>query len=173
MILRRIITGCLATVLLAGCWIDDPVEQGEDPMKVGDAVPSFCVTLQDGSVFHSESIKGQPAVIVFFHTTCPDCRQTLPVVQQMYEQYSPLGVRFVCISRAQAASEIETFWLQKRLTLPWSAQEDRRVYSLFAASRIPRVYVVDRSGRVRSIFHDNPVPSREELSAALDTVLAE
>ena len=172
MILRRIILGCLA-LFLAGCGIDDPVESGEDPVKAGDAVPIFSVTLQDGSIFNSREPSGMVSVIVFFHTSCPDCQQLLPEVQRLYVDSSPVDVRFVCIARAQRAQEIKAFWLQKQLTLPWSAQEDRSVYSLFAASRIPRVYIVDRAGKVRFIFDDNPVPSRETLSAALHSVLGE
>ena len=161
---------CCVAVLLMGCHVVDD-ENGVDPVQLGDPVPSFSVTLQDGSVFESLNPASWPAVIVFFHTSCADCQRTLPLVQKVYEQYGPAGVRFVCIARAQGAAEIQTFWQQHRLTLPWSAQEDRSVYSLFAASRIPRVYVVDRSGIVRAIYHDNPCPGYNDLAASLDAVL--
>lgn len=158
-------------VLLAGCSGIDTDAPGEDPVKVGDPVPAFSVTMQDGNNFNSRELGGMPAMIVFFHTSCADCQRTLPLVQQVYERYGPAGVRFVCIARAQGAAEIQIFWQQYRLTLPWSAQEDRSVYSLFAASRIPRVYVVDRSGIVRAIYHDNPCPGYNDLAASLDAVL--
>ena len=116
-------------VLLAGCSGIDTDAPGEDPVKVGDPVPAFSVTMQDGNNFNSRELGGMPAMIVFFHTSCADCQRTLPLVQQVYERYGPAGVRFVCIARAQGAAEIQTFWQQYRLTLPWSAQEDRSVYS--------------------------------------------
>ena len=157
--------------LLAGCSGIDSDRPGEDPVKVGSAVPTFSVTLQDGNVLSSKDLEGQISVIVFFHTTCSDCQRVLPLVQRVYEEYKPAGVRFVCIARAQGAAEIQAFWQMNRLTLPWSAQEDRSVYSLFAASRIPRVYVVDRRGVIRSVYSDNPTPTYEALCNSLDALL--
>ena len=159
---------CMA-VLLAGCHVVDD-ENGVDPVQVGDPVPSFSVTLQDGSVFESLNPASWPAVIVFFHTSCVDCQTTLPVIQQAYDRFQSMGVRFVCIARAEGSAQIQNFWQSHRLTLPWSAQEDRSVYSLFAASRIPRVYVVDRTGVVKAIYDDNPCPSYEDLSASILSV---
>jgi peroxiredoxin len=171
MLLRRIILGCVAAVMAAGCWIDNPDTSGEDPVQVGDPVPAFSVTLQDGSVFDSRNSASWPAVIVFFHTTCPDCQITLPLIQQLYDSYQADAVRFVCISRAEGPGQVQSYWDLNRLSIPWSAQLDRSVYSLFALSRIPRVYVVDRRGTVRAIFADNPCPTYEELSASLEAVL--
>ncbi len=169
--MRKVIMCCMA-VLLVGCHVVDD-ENGVDPVQVGDPVPAFSVTLEDGSTFHSREPSGRVSVIVFFHTSCPDCQQLLPEIQRLYVDSSSADVRFACIARAQRAQDIEAFWLQKQLSLPWSAQEDRAVYSLFAASRIPRVYIVDKAGLVCFIFDDSPLPSREMLSSALRSVLDE
>ena len=168
MLHRLFILGCMA-LLLAGCGIDTP--EGQDPVKVKDPVPAFSVTLQDGSVYNSTDKASWPAVIVFFHTSCADCQKTLPVIQRVYDLYRP-KINFVCIARAEEADAIQAFWLQNHLTLPWSAQKDRSVYSLFAASRIPRVYIVGWTGKVRAIYADNPCPSFEELCTQLDSLFS-
>ena len=168
--MRKILAICMALVLV-GCGVDDPEGVGVDPVKVGDSVPAFSVTLQDGNEFNSRNHASWPAVIVFFHTSCADCQKTLPVVQRVYERYRPNGVNFVCIARAQGSADIQSFWQQNRLSMPWSAQEDRKVYSLFAASRIPRVYIVNKEGKVISIYADNPCPTYEDLSLSLDSIL--
>ena len=161
---------CCMAVLLVGCQVVDD-ENGVDPVQVGDPVPAFSVTLQDGSVFDSRNPASWPAVIVFFHTSCVDCQTTLPVIQQVYDWFQSMDARFVCIARAEGSAQIQSFWQSHLLTLPWSAQEDRSVYSLFAASRIPRVYVVDRTGGVTAIYDDNPCPSCEDLSASILSAL--
>jgi hypothetical protein len=55
--------------------------------------------------------------------------------------------------------------------MPYSPQAERAVYSLFANSLIPRVYISDPSGTVRYIFTDNPVPSHDEIASALEQLL--
>ncbi len=155
-ILVLVLTGCIR-------------EQREDSYAIqpGDRLPDFQVQMADGSYLSSASLIGSPCVIVFFHTTCVDCQKTLPVIQQAFRQYGET-VRFVAISRAQAASEISSWWTENGITLPFSAQEDRSVYQLFASSRIPRVYICNSRGVVVKCFDDNPCPTFQDLEQALN-----
>ena len=82
------------------------------------------------------------------------------------------AVRFVAISRAQTAEEVSAWWKQNGIGIPFSAQADRKVYELFASSRIPRIYISDREGIVQACFDDNPCPDYERLSGALTKVIA-
>ena len=65
------------------------------------------------------------------------------------------------------ASEIETYWRDNHLTLPYSAQTDRRVYSLFASSGVPRIYTVDSRLTVTAVFDDSSIPTLEQLVCVL------
>ena len=106
----------------------------------------------------------------FFTTACPDCRQTLPEVQKIYDDYLSLGVSFALISRQEGEDSIAKFWREQGMSMPYSAQNDRKVYELFATTRVPRVYIC-RDGIIKSIFTDSPTPSYEDMKAALDSVL--
>ena len=161
--MRRFLSGMTLAALAAACVYHQPDGQG---IETGDRLPAFVVTMDDGSSLSSGDLLGAPSLLVFFHTTCPDCRRTLPVVQQAYEKYGG-NARFVAISRAQGAAEIKSWWQQNGITLPFSAQEDRKVYELFASSRIPRIYICDSRGVVVRCFDDNPCPAFEDLDLAL------
>lgn len=56
----------------------------------------------------------------------------------------------------------------ERITLPYSAQTDRTVYSLFASSIIPRIYIVSPSLVITHSFTDNPLASYEALMGAIN-----
>ena len=158
----------ITLALMAGCssLSTDVTER----VAVGDALPAFTIQLADGTTLHSRELSGKPALLVFFHTGCPDCRRTLPEVQKVYEGFGD-RVRFVAISREQGTEDVQAWWDANGITLPFSAQTDRKVYELFAGSRIPRVYVADRTGTVRAVFDDNPCPDKEALEAAIQGVL--
>lgn len=132
---------CLAA-LAAGCVKDE--EQPEFSLGVGDRVPAFSVTLNDGSVWSSTELRGRGAVLVFFNTSCKDCQRELPLVQAAYEasREQADAPDFMCIAREEDAGSIRAWWTEHGLTMPWSAQPDRAVYSLFATGGIPRVYVI-------------------------------
>ena len=167
--MRKGLVILLATLLVSSC-IKEASNAGES-VTIGDPMPAFTVTMGDGSELDSRSLNGHPSLLVFFNTTCPDCRVTLPRVQRAYEEFAPRGVRFVAISRAQGADEVRSYWDASGFTIPWSAQEDRKVYQLFAQSVIPRVYVFDRRGTVTAMFGDNPCPQYEDLVSAIEQVL--
>ena len=166
-IMKRIII-IAVMALLCGCIKE---KQTAVDLKTGDSIPDFRVEMNDGSIVTDEDLKGQTSVIMFFHTSCPDCQQALPRVQQLYDEYASEEVVFALISREEGEEEIESFWKENGLNMPYSAQNDRKVYEKFARTRIPRIYLNDKDGIIRYIFTDDPVPSYDELKSSLETLI--
>ncbi len=165
-----ILTILCAFLCSSGC-IKDKVEGVE--LKVGERLPKFSVVMSDGSQVTDESLKGSVSCVMFFHTSCPDCQRTLPVVQQVYDEYAQNGVLFALISREQTSRSVRAFWAQEKLSMPFSAQSDRTVYNKFAQSRIPRVYICDKDGIIRYIYTDDPTPTYENLNDSISSLLVD
>ena len=165
-----ILTILCAFLCSSGC-IKDKVEGVE--LKVGERLPKFSVVMSDGSQVSDESLLGSVSCVMFFHTSCPDCQRTLPVVQQVYDEYAQNGVLFVLISREQTSRSVRAFWAQEKLDMPFSAQSDRTVYNKFAQSRIPRVYICDKDGIIRYIYTDDPTPTYENLNDSISSLLVD
>lgn len=170
-VLTKISASLAFCFFLAAC--ADDKKENPDVVRVGDAVPEFSVTMNDGRAISAASLKGRVAVIVFFNTACGDCRNYLPRVQRLYERVRGGGVaelrdvEFVPISRAQPETEVEAYWREQRFSLPYSAQTDRKVYERFALMRIPRTYVIDAKGVISAAFDDADAPDENTLEAAL------
>lgn len=164
----------LSLFLLCCSCITEDSPSGEERIGVGDVLPDFTVTLNDGTTFSSEDLYGMVSLVVFFHTSCPDCQQELPVLQRVYENYatSRQQVRVVCISREEGVSAVSAYWKENGLSLPYSAQEDKQIYSLFADSTIPRIYVVDKHLTVQAVYTDDPLATYEDLCGWVDRLLA-
>ena len=166
--MKGIITAMAVLAVLSGCIKEK--QTGAD-LKVGDRLPDFEVTMNDGSKVTDEVLKESVSVVMFFHTSCPDCQQVLPQMQKIYEDYASNEVRIVLISREDTEERIESFWQEKGLKIPYSAQNDRKIYEKFAATRIPRVYVNEKGGIIRYVFTDDPNPSYDEICTALENVI--
>ena len=172
------ICGLTVTTLTAcgGCSaIDDEADGDEvmdaDSLVVGDQLPAFEVTMNDGSVVRTADLKGQPSVVVLFSVDCPDCRHELPEVQKLWDRSrqgeltgngKPLPI--VLIARKNTVEDIEPFWKFSEFTMPYSPQPDRKVYSRFAPSRIPRIYISDASATIRVAYADTGMPTAETLT---------
>lgn len=154
--------------ILTGCIKEK--QTGSD-LKVGDRLPDFEVVMNDGSMVTDDYLKQETSVVMFFHTSCPDCQQVLPQMQKIYDEYASEKVSIVLISREESNEDIDSFWKERGLEMPYSAQKDRKVYERFAKSRIPRVYINEKGGIIRHMFTDDPNPSYDDLKSALDDVI--
>ncbi len=154
----KYILATLFLIAVVGCStvVDDEDNEVREYVTVGDRVPQFMVeTLgADGetAIFSSGNLTGE-TVIVLFHTSCIDCQRELPRLNAYYLQHrSEPGFQMVAISREEGAESIAAFWQAQNLSIPYSAQTDRRIYNLFASSVIPRVYFCSPEGIVTKIY---------------------
>lgn len=159
---RTISFAIIVTFLTTTSCIIEPVATGENELKTGDVLPAFEVTTSTGEIVSRESLKGQDSMIVFFNTDCSDCRKELPVLQNFFELYAD-SVKIICISREENSERVAQYWRDNKLTLPYSAQPDRKIYNLFASSSIPRIYISSPNLIIREIYTDTHLPTLEEL----------
>ena len=155
-------------LIAAGCIKEE--QRGAD-LRIGDIIPDFEVMMSDGSVVTDDDLKKNVSVVMFFHTSCEDCQQALPVMQKIYDEYASENLQIVLISREQDKNSIDVYWNENCLKMPYSAQNDRKVYKKFASTRIPRIYVNEKGGIIRYIFTDDPVPSYDYLKESLENVI--
>jgi len=148
------------------CVVVSPDDE-QDPVAVGDGLPSFSVVMNDGSTIGNEYLLGKVSLICFFNTECPDCRMELPEIQGIYEDGS---CALLLISRAQQKDSIQKYWQENGLTMPFSAQETDRLFKRFASSVIPRIYICDRKGIVRYMHDDKSLPTKELLSREIEDI---
>lgn len=145
----------LLGLLITGCSSIEDDNEVTERVNVGDRVPSFSVdVVTDGiiSTFSTAQLTGE-TVIVFFNTTCPDCQRDLPKLNQYYLKHkNDKGFQMVAISRAEGEDTVAAYWKDNGLQIPYSAQNDRRIYELFASSIIPRIYFVSAKGIVTRVF---------------------
>ena len=162
-----------ALFLFRSCVNDDDPSKGE-ALTVGDSLPTFSVELNTGETVSSSSLKGKVAVIVLFNTSCPDCRAELPVVEELYQKYKDDSrVKIFGIAREESARSIEAYWSANGLTFPWSPQEDRKVYNLFAESVIPRLYIADPYGMITASYGDTDLPTLQSLEIIIQIALSQ
>lgn len=131
--------------LCATACITEP-DGGGTLLATGDAMPQFEVTTLDGQVLNTAYLSKRECAIVFFNTTCPDCRHELPIVQASAD--AEPEVFYLCISRQEGPEAVAAYWAEAGLTMAVSAQTDRTVYSLFATEGIPRLYRFNAQGKL-------------------------
>ena len=162
-------------LFVMGCGGDDcetcnETEPGN--VQVGDELPSFSVKLNNGIQVNKKSLEEKISLILFFSITCPDCQALFPSIERLYEEYkNDDNFILVAISRAEGESAVSKFMNDKGYTFPYSPQETRDVYSLFAPSVVPRVYISNSDCIVEQMFDDNPIATYEQLKNKIDELI--
>ena len=137
----------LATMILSAVVLTSMALRADDGslLQIGDTMPAFSVLpLGATDSLRSAELRGKPCAIVFFDSSCYDCRKALPRVERMQREIP--DVRFLCIARDQTAADVAQFWKQENLTLPVAAPGNREIYNLFARRTIPRLYLFNAEG---------------------------
>ena len=153
--MKTIIIMLLCLTMMGCSSITDDDDDVVEKVRAGDRLPVFSVTVTaDGQqrTFSTEKLTGE-IVIVLFSSTCKDCQRELPRLNDYYLKHrGDEGFQMVAISRAEGESVVAPFWKEYNLSIPYSAQEDRRIYELFASSIVPRVYFSNAQGIVTRVY---------------------
>ena len=154
--MKHILTILLILTAVGCSSVVDDEDDVKEYVKVGDRLPLFSVDVVDGdgktATFSTAALTGE-TVIVLFHTSCGDCQRELPRLNDYYLQHcGDKGFQMVAISREEGAESVAAYWKEQGLSIPYSAQTDRRIYNLFASSIIPRTYFCSADGIITQIL---------------------
>lgn len=124
--------------------------------------PEVTGTLLDGSEFTLRDWAGKVVVINFWGSWCGPCRVEAPELRAVHEATRARGVEFLGVDVKDQRDLATAFEDRFGIDYP-SIFDPRGEVSLrfqnFPANAIPATIVIDRAGRVASLF---PRPLREE-----------
>jgi cytochrome c biogenesis protein CcmG, thiol:disulfide interchange protein DsbE len=84
--------------LLATLACSAPEDGQYRALAAGDTVPEFGAPLLDGDSLHLASLRGQPVLLNIWATWCAPCREEMPALQALHEEYGPRGLRIIGVS---------------------------------------------------------------------------
>lgn len=160
--MKKLLISMVFLLSLVAC---NKTDQPGANLGVGDKIPAFAATMNNGSVITDLAFNEKIGLIAFFNTNCIDCVKELPVLQKVWEKYLT-NIVFCPISREQGAEAIAKYWSDNKLSMPYSPQEDRTLYNKFASSGIPRIYIV-ANGIITKIWTDSYLPTFEDIDEYL------
>lgn len=135
---------CLA---LFSC-IREDTESGQS-LQEGDPLPYF--TLENSKTRFDSQRDGRDKtmLIIFFTTTCSDCQRAFPDIRQLYNTYhADSSVCVLLIARGQTEEEVNKYFNEQGYTMEFFPDTQKKTYSLFAESIIPRVFLANPSGTI-------------------------
>jgi peroxiredoxin Q/BCP len=144
-------------------------------IQIGDKLPSFKATKQDGTAFESDFVHEKPVVIYFYPKDfTPGCTTQACSFRDAYQDFQDLGAEVIGVSGDSASSHLN---FQQKYKLPFVllSDADRKLRRLFGVPTtlfglLPgRVtYVFDAKGYCIYIF--DSISAKNHISKALEAI---
>jgi len=151
---------CLAAALGLGL----ATGAGTANLAPGAQAPAFELGSQSGKPVDLANYKGQVVLINFWATWCGPCRKEMPVLDQLYSKYKPLGFTLLGVNVEPDSSNATGFLKSTPVTFPILFDTDSKVSKLYEVAGMPSTVIVDRKGNVRYIHRGyNPGEENEYL----------
>lgn len=110
--------------------------------------PSFSLeSLDGGNIVTCDEFKGKVVLIDFWQTWCGPCRQLMPSIEKLHQQYKDKGVVVIGVS-PESRDLVTRFHRERSYTYPIYLDQDRNTCTAFKVNEIPRTIIINRSGTV-------------------------
>ena len=137
----------------------DSDEDAEDGDASAIPAPGYDMELTDqfGEVHTLSEYKGKVIFLNFWATWCGPCRNEMPDIQKLYEEYSAkgedaeaviLGIAGPEIGQEGPREEIADFMNENGYTYPVLMDETGELFSQYGISAFPTTFMIDREGNV-------------------------
>jgi len=136
--------------------------------------PAFQLTGRNGKAIDLSQYKGQVVMINFWATWCGPCRQEMPLLEDIYKKYKPMGFTLVGVNVEPDAKGAEA-WLskQKPVSFPIAFDTDSKVSKLYKVEGMPSTIFVDRKGNVRVMHRGYKAGDENVYLTQIRTMLKE
>jgi thiol-disulfide isomerase/thioredoxin len=126
--------------------------------------PAFSLSARGGKTIDLAQFKGQVVMINFWASWCGPCRTEMPILEDIYKKYKPMGFTMLAVNVEPdtAAAEAWLSKLSKPVTFPVAFDTDSKVSKLYKVPGMPTTVFVDRKGNVR-VLHKGYKPGDENI----------
>jgi thiol-disulfide isomerase/thioredoxin len=113
--------------------------------------PGFQLTGRNGKAIDLSMYKGQVVMINFWATWCGPCRQEMPLLEDIYKKYKPMGFTMLAVN-VEPDSKAAEAWLgklSKPVSFPVAFDTESKVSKMYKVAGMPSTVFVDRKGNIR------------------------
>lgn len=113
------------------------------------SAPEITFTLIDGKKLSTAQLRGGPALVTFWATTCSPCIEEIPELNALYEELAPQGFNLVAVAvREDPPARVLEIKKQKNISYPIALDLDGSAAKAFDVQFIPRSFLLDANGNV-------------------------
>ncbi|MFP5350878.1 MAG: TlpA disulfide reductase family protein [Gammaproteobacteria bacterium] len=139
----------------------------------GSAAPDFTLKSDSGRNLKLSELRGEVVMINFWATWCAPCREEMPLLNQLYEQYRKVGFTLLAINVDDDPAKARTMARKLGVSFPVLFDTDKRVSKLYDVAAMPSTLLIDRDGRVRYVHRGYVAGVEQKYQTQVRELLAQ
>lgn len=158
-------------VVIGSRFVDVPTS----PLEGAEA-PDFALPVMagpgaaEGDRIALADLRGRVVLLDFWATWCPPCRESIPMLSRIHDQYvdrgvSVVGINMETLDQSTLRSAHHTFGG----SFPTVQDSDEQLSRAYQVTELPTLVVIDPQGVIRS--WSKGVPNEEELVSTIESLL--
>ena len=118
------------------------------PIPEKPPAPDFTLKDMDGNEVSLQSLRGKPAIVNFWATWCPPCREEIPAMNRAWHKIKDKGIAMIAIDVGEDEDTVFEFQanyaMDFTILLDTSGQEIKK----WPVRGVPTTFVLDPQGRM-------------------------
>ncbi|MFQ5936520.1 MAG: TlpA family protein disulfide reductase [Acidiferrobacterales bacterium] len=129
--------------------------------QTGQMAPNFALKSVKGKNLRLSEFRGEVVMINFWATWCGPCRQEMPVLDELYRRYHPIGFALLGVNIDDHTGRASKMARRLGVSYPILFDAQKAVSRLYDVNAMPTTVMLDRDGRVRYV-HRGYLPGFEK-----------
>jgi len=146
-ILASILAALLAWMFLSSS--RNSVSLPSRPIKVGDQVPNWTITMMDGKHIDMRDLRGSPVWLNFWASWCGPCRAEMPDIAIVGKKFEAKGGKLIAINVGESEGTIESYLETTGLQgVPVAMDSDGKIANALGIYTLPVHVFITPDGKV-------------------------
>lgn len=128
-----------------------PVTQASSVGLVGQPAPDFALRSFGGGTLRLSEHLGEVVILNFWATWCGPCRQEMPLLDEIYTKYKPVGLVLLSINLDHEMQPAIEMAQTLEVSYPVLYDAQKSVGKSYQVSSMPVTVLIDRAGVIRYV----------------------
>lgn len=120
-------------------------------VAIGEEAPDFRAKSHEGNNERLAEFRGKVVLLNFWATWCGPCRQEMPELEKLQQQYSAQGFTVLGLNIDNQIQDVNAYLKDVPVSFPILFDPKQKISQRYNVSEMPNTVIIDRDGKVRHV----------------------
>ncbi|MGB9628729.1 MAG: TlpA family protein disulfide reductase [Thermodesulfobacteriota bacterium] len=119
------------------------------PLREVKKAPPFCLKNLEGEIIELKNFKGRVILLNFWATWCSPCKEEMPSMETLYQQFDRKDFTLLAVSvDFEESKNVKKFIEKSGYTFPVLVDPKGKILDLYGVRAIPTTFLIDQNGLI-------------------------